>query len=85
MERELPAWFDDAKLGIFVHWTAAAVPAFAPIGDSPFDLAAEHGWEHALANMPYVEWYQNSISIDGSPAQRRPRKKAKGARRGKKR
>ena len=26
-----PAWFDDAKLGIFVHWTAAAVPAFAPV------------------------------------------------------
>ena len=29
--RPLPGWFDDAKLGIFVHWTAAAVPAFAPV------------------------------------------------------
>ena len=67
--RALPAWFDDAKLGIFVHWTAAAVPAYAPIMDSPFDLAAGGGgWEEAMRCSPYVEWYQNSISIEGSPA-----------------
>ena len=68
MERPLPAWFDDAKLGIFVHWTAAAVPAYAPVTDSPFDLAAEGGWEEAMRCSPYVEWYQNSIAIEGSPA-----------------
>ena len=28
--RPLPAWYDDAKLGVFVHWTMASVPAFAP-------------------------------------------------------
>lgn len=67
--RALPAWFDDAKLGIFVHWTAAAVPAYAPIMESPFDLAAGGGgWEEAMRCSPYVEWYQNSISIEGSPA-----------------
>ncbi|MFZ6004236.1 MAG: alpha-L-fucosidase [Actinomycetota bacterium] len=67
--RPLPAWFDDAKLGIFVHWTAAAVPAFAPIMDSPFDLASGGGgWEEAMRCSPYVEWYQNSIAIEGSPA-----------------
>ena len=69
--RPLPAWYDDAKLGIFVHWTAAAVPAYAPIMDSPFDLAAGGGgWEEAMRSSPYVEWYQNSISIEGSPAAR---------------
>jgi alpha-L-fucosidase len=68
--RPLPPWFDDAKLGIFIHWTAAAVPAFAPITDSPFDLAeGGGGWEEAMRCSPYVEWYWNSISIDGSPAQ----------------
>ena len=66
--RPLPSWYDDAKLGIFVHWTAAAVPAFAPIADSPFDLAAEGGWEEAMRCSPYVEWYQNSVAIEGSPA-----------------
>jgi alpha-L-fucosidase len=65
--RPLPAWFDDAKLGIFVHWTAAAIPAFAPLTDSPFDLAADGGWEEAMRCSPYVEWYQNSLSIEGSP------------------
>ena len=64
----LPRWYDDAKLGIFVHWTAAAVPAFAPVTDSPFDLAAEGGWEEAMRCSPYIEWYQNSIAIEGSPA-----------------
>jgi alpha-L-fucosidase len=68
MERPLPAWYDDAKLGIFVHWTAAAIPAFAPVNDSPFDLAAEGGWEEAMRRSPYTEWYQNSIAIEGSPA-----------------
>ena len=66
--RPLPAWYDDAKLGIFVHWTAAAVPAFAPVNESPFDLAAEGGWEEAMRRSPYTEWYQNSIAIEGSPA-----------------
>lgn len=66
--RPLPTWYDDAKLGIFVHWTAAAVPAFAPVNDSPFDLAAEGGWEEAMRRSPYTEWYQNSIAIEGSPA-----------------
>jgi len=67
MTRPLPPWFDDAKFGIFVHWTAAAVPAFAPVGPSPFDIAEHEGWEAAFARTPYVEWYLNSLSIEGSP------------------
>jgi alpha-L-fucosidase len=68
--RPLPAWFDDAKFGIFIHWTAAAVPAFAPVTESLFDQASgSGGWEEAFKRNPYVEWYQNSLAIDGSPAQ----------------
>jgi alpha-L-fucosidase len=63
----VPTWFDEARFGIFVHWTAATVPAFAPVGPSPFALAEEHGWEYAVAHNPYVEWYQNSLNIPGSP------------------
>jgi alpha-L-fucosidase len=62
-QRPLPSWFDDAKFGIFVHWTAAAVPAFAPLGES-------HDWINSMGDSPYVEWYQNSLAIDGSPVQR---------------
>ncbi len=68
--RPLPQWYDDAKLGIFVHWTAAAVPAYAPVADSPFALTSGGGWEEAMRCSPYVEWYQNSVSIEGSPAAR---------------
>ena len=28
----LPAWFDDAKFGIFIHWGIFSVPAWAPRG-----------------------------------------------------
>ncbi len=66
MTRPLPTWFDDAKFGIFVHWTAAAVPAFAPVGPSPFEIAETQGWEAAFAESPYVEWYLNSLNIEGS-------------------
>jgi len=61
--RPLPDWYDDAKFGIFVHWTAAAVPAYAPIG-------AGHEWINSMGDSPYVEWYQNSLSIEGSPVHR---------------
>ncbi|HEX4820881.1 MAG TPA: alpha-L-fucosidase, partial [Acidimicrobiales bacterium] len=60
IERPLPTWFDDAKFGIFVHWTAAAIPAFAPLDPDP-------GWFRDMGKSPYVEWYQNSLSIEGSP------------------
>jgi alpha-L-fucosidase len=63
----LPAWFSDAKLGIFVHWYPATIPAYAPLTDDPFTLGAEHGWEYSLSHSPYAEWYQNSLSIPGSP------------------
>jgi alpha-L-fucosidase len=68
LDRPLPAWFAKPQLGIFIHWTMATVPAFAPLSDDPFTLAETHGWEYAIANSPYVEWYQNSAAIAGSPS-----------------
>jgi alpha-L-fucosidase len=65
--RQLPTWFDDAKLGIFVHWYPASVPAYAPLSDDPFTLAEQHGWDHAMRNTPYAEWYWNSLALGGSP------------------
>jgi alpha-L-fucosidase len=26
----VPEWYQDAKLGVFIHWTMASVPGFAP-------------------------------------------------------
>lgn len=66
-DRPLPTWFADAKLGVLVHWGPSSVPAFAPVGPSPFALAETHGWAYAFAHTPYAEWYQNSLALDGSP------------------
>jgi alpha-L-fucosidase len=42
--RPTPAWFEDAKFGIFIHWGVYSVPAFAPTQDP--DIYAR-----------YAEWY----------------------------
>src|SRR3954469_14764537 len=65
-ERSVPAWFADAKLGIFVHWGAYSVPAWAePIGElGTVDSAT---W---YRHNPYAEWYANTVRIEGSGAWR---------------
>jgi len=46
-KRPTPAWFSDAKFGIFIHWGVYSVPAYAPV--IPGKLA-------------YAEWYWNSMT-----------------------
>jgi alpha-L-fucosidase len=63
--REVPAWFHDAKLGIFIHWGPASVPAWAPrTGPLPELLARDPA---ALASTPYADWYENSLRCPESP------------------
>jgi alpha-L-fucosidase len=63
---EVPAWYHDAKFGIFIHWSLSAVPAFAPRGNI-LDVLRKHGAKAMLKNQPYTEWYLNSLRIKGSP------------------
>ena len=65
----VPAWWSDAKLGIFVHWTPASVPAFAPVDAEVGELLARRD-PAAMASNPYSEWYENSLRFAGSPAAR---------------
>ncbi len=46
--RPTPAWFQEAKFGIFIHWGVYSVPSFAP--------------PHAQGQTPYAEWYWNSLT-----------------------
>lgn len=63
--RPIPEWFAELPLGIFVHWGAYAVPAWAePVG--PMGAV---DWSTWFRHNPYSEWYMNTIRIDGSPAQ----------------
>lgn len=64
--RPTPNWFKEAKFGIFIHWGAFSVPAWAePTGE--LGVVDEKNW---WAHNPYAEWYYNTILIDGSPAQK---------------
>lgn len=53
----LPEWFQDAKLGIFIHWGVYSVPAWAPVD-------AEISGETA---SPYAEWYPYYMHEPESP------------------
>ena len=72
-ERPLPTWFDEAKLGVFLHWGLYSVPAWAPQAPDIQTIVRELGVPHLLANSPYAEWYANTMQVDGSPTQRHHR------------
>ena len=51
--RPTPAWFTEAKFGIFIHWGVYSVPSYAPV--LPGKLA-------------YAEWYWHAITEGESPS-----------------
>ena len=48
---KMPAWYEDAKVGLSMHWGVYAVPAWAP---------REKG-------ISYAEWYGNRMRDAGNP------------------
>jgi len=65
LPHRLPDWFRDAPLGIFIHWGAYAVPAWA---EPTAELGAADDGTDRLTHNSYSEWYANTIRIEGSPA-----------------
>jgi alpha-L-fucosidase len=63
----LPEWYDDAKLGIFLHWGLYSVPGWAPQVPDIQQLLQEQGPAEMLRDNPYAEWYLNSSRLQGSP------------------
>ncbi len=59
----LPAWFQDAKLGIFIHWGLYSVPAWA----SPVGEPGSVPWPVWFKNNAYAEWYANTLKFRDSP------------------
>jgi alpha-L-fucosidase len=47
----VPEWFQDAKLGIFIHWGLFSVPAWAP----PSGELGKVDWDTWFTNNPYAE------------------------------
>ena len=66
----VPSWFENAKLGIFIHWGLYSVPAWAPTAGNLGETQETGNWTDWFAQNPYAEWYANSVRIAGSPTQR---------------
>lgn len=71
---EVPEWYRDAKLGIFIHWGLYSVPAWAPQVADSAQLMHEQGARGMFQTNPYSEWYMNSARVKGSPTWRHHRK-----------
>ncbi|MCU0392037.1 MAG: alpha-L-fucosidase [Thermoflexibacter sp.] len=63
-DRTTPAWFGNAKLGIFIHWGLYSVPAWA---EPTISVDKVTDWKEFYRNNPYAEWYLNSLRIKNSP------------------
>ena len=70
---QVPVWYDDAKLGIFIHWGLYSVPGWAPRVPDIQQLLVKDGPKRMLRENPYAEWYRNTMQIEGSPTAAAPR------------
>jgi alpha-L-fucosidase len=52
-KRPTPAWFEDAKYGIFIHWGVYSVPAWAARGEY-----AEWYWQKMADKKPGNPWWE---------------------------
>jgi len=66
----LPDWYDDAKLGVFLHWGLYSVPGWAPQVPDIQELLHDRGPRAMLHDNPYAEWYLNSMQLEDSPTHR---------------
>lgn len=62
-QHPIPQWYDDAKLGIFIHWGLYSVPAWAP----PTGELGKVDWNKWFYQNPYAEWYLNTLRLKDSP------------------
>jgi len=63
----LPDWYQNAKLGIFVHWGLYSVPGWAVTRQDPYRFIAEAGFDRYFRENPYAEWYLNTLKFDDGP------------------
>jgi alpha-L-fucosidase len=66
----VPDWYDDAKLGVFIHWGLYSVPGWAPRTTDIQQLLRQSGPIQMLRENPYAEWYLNTMQIEGSSTER---------------
>ncbi|MCO1574686.1 alpha-L-fucosidase [Crossiella sp. SN42] len=63
------SWFDEAKFGVMIVWTPAAIPAFAPLFPSPeewAEMSEEDAGTLLRDRLPFAEMYLNQLHIPTS-------------------
>ena len=70
--RPLPAWYRDAKLGVFIHWALYSIPAFATpaSGDTSTFRSDLTSGKDTKGESPYAEFYLNGLRVPGSAVAR---------------
>ena len=63
----LPTWYDEAKLGVFLHWGLYSVPGWPRGCPTSSNSLKDRGPAELLRENPYAEWYLNSSRLQGSP------------------
>ncbi len=69
-QHEVPDWFHDVKLGIFIHWGLYSVPAYSPIEFGDINDTFAIGPKFHFKHNPYAEWYLNTLRIHDSPCEK---------------
>lgn len=64
---EVPAWYHNAKLGIFIHWGLYSVPAWAPHGGDIGEIFESGDTSKWFKHNSYAEWYLNTWKFEDSP------------------
>ena len=62
-QHKVPEWYQNAKLGIFIHWGLYSVPAWATTSGELGKVDPSR-W---FTENAYAEWYLNTLRIEGSP------------------
>jgi alpha-L-fucosidase len=72
--RPVPAWYKDAKFGIFIHWGVYSVPAFAPVGE--YAEWYQHSLQENSFDGKVIAYHKNKYGADFSYYQFAPLFKA---------
>lgn len=59
--RPLPTWYDQAKIGIFLHWGVFSVPGF---GDPTLGEWFWENWQTSPPNSPYRQFMAQNYRPD---------------------
>lgn len=69
--RPVPAWFEDSKFGIFIHWGVYSVPSWGPTGSDVgvYDKYSEWYWSKLLnkssqVNRHFTEFHEKTYGRD---------------------